>query len=185
MRLNPNHNIIQLTFFSLSVAALCLLTVALKGNRVQAAQNQKIAKSIRLMPHMKSIRQADSASVPASPGLNDEATHTDSRLLREGRRIFRFDTFGDEAWWGDTLQLHRAIEGEKLGGVGPGVGPSTALAVGLKVDADALPPSVIQAIERAWVVAGGAKRRKPDGLLHSGAIGYVDGRPRIEKGNSG
>ena len=67
MRLNPNHNIIQLTFFSLSVAALCLLTVALKGNRVQAAQNQKIAKSIRLMPHMKSIRQADSASVPASP----------------------------------------------------------------------------------------------------------------------
>jgi hypothetical protein len=56
-----------------------------------------------------------------------------------GRQIFRFDTFGDEAWWGDTLRLHQALAGAKNGGVGPGVSPKTALAVGLKVDADALP----------------------------------------------
>ncbi len=56
-----------------------------------------------------------------------------------GRQIFRFDTFGDEAWWGDTLRLHQALAGAKSGGVGPGVSPKTALAVGLKVDADALP----------------------------------------------
>jgi len=56
-----------------------------------------------------------------------------------GRQIFRFDTFGDEAWWGDTLKLHQALAGAKNGGVGPGVSPKTALAVGLKVDADALP----------------------------------------------
>jgi len=56
-----------------------------------------------------------------------------------GRQIFRFDTFGDEAWWGDTLKLHQAIAGARNGGVGPGVSPKTALAVGLKVDADALP----------------------------------------------
>jgi len=61
-------------------------------------------------------------------------------LLEEGRRIFRFETFGDEAYWGDTLQLHKAIEGAKLGGVGDGVSPRTALSVGLKVDVDALPP---------------------------------------------
>ena len=56
-----------------------------------------------------------------------------------GRQIFRFDTFGDESWWGDTLRLHQALAGAKSGGVGPGVSPKTALAVGLKVDADALP----------------------------------------------
>jgi hypothetical protein len=60
-------------------------------------------------------------------------------MIVEGRQTFRFDTFGDEAFWGDTLQLHQAIAGEGLGGVGPGVSPNTALAVGLKVDVDALP----------------------------------------------
>jgi hypothetical protein len=47
--------------------------------------------------------------------------------------------FGSEAFWGDALQLHKAIAGEKKGGVGPGVSPKTALSVGLKIDADALP----------------------------------------------
>src|SRR5215471_3166130 len=59
--------------------------------------------------------------------------------VREGREIFRFDTFGDQAFWGDALRLHQAIAGASLGGVGPGVSPATALAVGLKVDVDALP----------------------------------------------
>ena len=43
------------------------------------------------------------------------------RMVREGMQIFRFDTFGDEVFWGDTLKLHEAIAGEALGGVGPGV----------------------------------------------------------------
>src|SRR6187397_190858 len=54
-------------------------------------------------------------------------------LFEQGKDIFRFDTFGDEDYWGGKLQLHKAIEGEANGGVGPGVSPSTALAVGLKV----------------------------------------------------
>ncbi|HXM83361.1 MAG TPA: hypothetical protein VN929_15735 [Burkholderiales bacterium] len=61
------------------------------------------------------------------------------RMLEEGQRIFRFDTFGSEAFFGGALQLHKAIAGAKNGGVGAGVSPKTALAVGLKVDADALP----------------------------------------------
>jgi hypothetical protein len=61
----------------------------------------------------------------------------------EGQQIFRFDTFGDEAFWTDTLRMHEVIEGAKLGGVGAGVSPATALAVGLKVDRDALPPSLV------------------------------------------
>src|SRR3954453_4897063 len=72
-------------------------------------------------------------------------------LFREGRRIFRHDTFGDEAFWGGTLQLHKAIEGEQHGGVGPGVSPKTALAVGLKVDAKRIPAAVAKAIKAGKV----------------------------------
>ena len=68
-----------------------------------------------------------------------------------GRQVFRFDTFGDEAFWGGTLKLHQAIEGAALGGVGPGVGPATALAVGLKIDADALPNQLREQIARGAV----------------------------------
>src|SRR5437762_1524207 len=45
-------------------------------------------------------------------------------------------------FWGDALQLHKAIAGQKLGAIGPGVSPKTALSVGLKVDADALPAAL-------------------------------------------
>ena len=60
-------------------------------------------------------------------------------LFEEGRQIFRYDTFGDEAFWGDALKLHLALAGTNNGGVGPGVSPRTALTVGLKVDVEALP----------------------------------------------
>jgi cytochrome c5 len=73
------------------------------------------------------------------------------RMLEEGKQTFRFDTFGDEAFWGDTLQLHRAIEGERFGGVGPGVSPKTALAVGLKVDSEALPQPLIAQLKQGRV----------------------------------
>lgn len=69
------------------------------------------------------------------------------KLMTEGKQTFRFDTFGDEGFWGGTLQLHQAIEGAQFGGVGPGVSPATALAVGLKVDVDALTPAQIRAIK--------------------------------------
>ena len=48
-------------------------------------------------------------------------------LVTRGRQIFRFDTFGDEAFWSGALQLDKAIAGSKNGGVGPGVSPATAL----------------------------------------------------------
>ena len=74
-----------------------------------------------------------------------------AELIRSGRRTFRHDTFGDEAFWGGLLRLHEAIAGEKLGGVGPGVSPATALDVGLKVDVDALPASVVDALKKGQV----------------------------------
>jgi hypothetical protein len=69
-----------------------------------------------------------------------------AEMLVEGRETFRFDTFGDEAFWGDTLRLHEAIAGEALGGVGPGLAPSAALELGLKVDLGALPDDVVEAL---------------------------------------
>jgi cytochrome c553 len=74
-----------------------------------------------------------------------------AQLVRQGRRIFRFDEFGDNRFWGGQLQLHRAIEGAANGGVGPGVSPKTALAVGLKVDVNALPRSVRNALKAGKV----------------------------------
>src|SRR5579884_1069476 len=64
------------------------------------------------------------------------------QLLESGRQIFRFDTFGDEAFWGDQLQLHQAING---------LTARNALALGLKVDSDALSPSTIEAVKHGKV----------------------------------
>lgn len=72
-------------------------------------------------------------------------------LTRAGRQTFRYDTFGDEVFWSDTLRLNEAIEGSAAGGVGPGVSPKTALAVGLKVDVTKLPPSLRRKIKQGRV----------------------------------
>ncbi|HKS72323.1 MAG TPA: di-heme oxidoredictase family protein [Terriglobales bacterium] len=80
------------------------------------------------------------------PVLNNSA-----HLIDQGRNSFRFDTFADQAFWGDELKLHQAIEGDKFGGVGPGVSPNTALAVGLKVDVDALPAPLIEQLKQGKV----------------------------------
>jgi hypothetical protein len=97
-------------------------------------------------PSPVEARVADTASAPTSNTDRVVAQHA-QQMLAEGQRIFRYDTFGNEAFWGDTLQLHKAIAGEKNGGVGPGVSPKTALSVGLKVDADALPDALKQQIK--------------------------------------
>jgi hypothetical protein len=72
-------------------------------------------------------------------------------MMDQGREVFRYDTFGSEAFFGNVLGLHQAIEGSKLGGVGDGVSPATALKVGLKVDMDALPPDVVKAVQAGQV----------------------------------
>jgi|SRR5215813_885411 len=96
-----------------------------------------------------SAQEAD----PSEPSdrRDDPVQHNAQRMIREGRHTFRFDTFGDQAFWGNTLRLHEAIEGERFGGVGPGVSPRTALAVGLKVDVDALPRELVRQLRRGEV----------------------------------
>lgn len=72
-------------------------------------------------------------------------------MFDQGRQAFRFETFDDQTFWGDALKLHQAIEGAKFGGVGPGLSPKAALAVGLKIDVDALPMHLIEQLKQGKV----------------------------------
>ncbi len=83
--------------------------------------------------------------------MGDPVDDKSAQMVEEGKKIFRFDTFGDQVFWGDTLKIHKAIAGSKLGGVGSGVSPKTALAVGLKVDVDALPRSLVKQLKAGKV----------------------------------
>jgi cytochrome c5 len=82
------------------------------------------------------------ARVGTVPGTTSDPPATEAAspaLLAEGQRVFRFDTFGDEQLWTDTLRLHEVVE--------KSVDPTTALNVGLKVDADVLPPGLLQKVD--------------------------------------
>ncbi|OAP39222.1 hypothetical protein [Sinorhizobium americanum] len=101
------------------------------------------------------------ALIPAAAQMSKEATsgkefdatvaEQAKRYLEEGRETFRFDTFGSEDFWGGKLKLHEAISGEKAGGVGPGLSPEKALELGLKVDVNALPKEVAEALNKGEV----------------------------------
>src|SRR5437870_11369518 len=98
----------------------------------------------RLVDTGLSAQRNPPTAAPSSDRLINQHAQ---RMIDQGRQIFRTDTFGSEAFWGDALQLHKAIAGEKNGGVGGGVSPKTALSVGLKVDADVLPAALKQQIK--------------------------------------
>ena len=119
---------------------------------------QRVFKSAALIGALVSLVVLAQGSFSSRERPGPPAASDDNRVpqnaqatLEEGRRIFRYDTFGNEAWWGDTLQLHKAIEGAGFGGVGGGVSPRTALSVGLKVDVDALPRSLQQKLRAGRV----------------------------------
>jgi hypothetical protein len=82
---------------------------------------------------------------------DDAIQHNAMRMVEEGKKTFRFDTFGSEDFWGGKLRLHEALAGEKLGGVGQGVSPNAALALGLKVDSEAIPSQLAAQIRAGRV----------------------------------
>jgi hypothetical protein len=86
--------------------------------------------------------------VHAAEEEGDPTVRNARALVSEGRDIFRYDTFGDQRLWGKTLRLHEAIAGASNGGIGSGVSPRTALAMGLKVDVERLPGPVLAALKR-------------------------------------
>ncbi len=128
MRFHWRSSSTPLWLFAVGLALVLLVVTATQG---QATVTERLA-------NLLGFRQ-------------DVADNNSAKLVSQGRETFRFDTFGDESFWGDTLKLHQAIEGSKFGGVGPGVSPKTALAVGLKVDVDALPSSLVTALKASQV----------------------------------
>lgn len=125
--INPANRGLTKIAVLLFAAAMTLVFVNIRNSRVDAQNRGQSTESER------------------------QAATNAQRMLDEGKQTFRFDTFGDEAFWSDALQLHRAIEGANFGGVGGGVSPATALAVGLKVDTDALPQSLISQLRHGRV----------------------------------
>ena len=111
----------------------------------------------------------DDAVPPVAPSSDDALAAKGGQspaALADGKSIFRFDTFGDETFWTDTLRMHEVIR--------TGVSPATALAVGLKVDADALPPAV-----KAGIADGSIPLDQPAttvALLELGAVLGVVGQ---------
>ena len=91
---------------------------------------------------------APKTSPPETPvgtptGSADATDDMSQANLAQGRQIFRFDTFGDEQFWTDTARMHEVIQ--------KSVSPATALSVGLKVDAEAIPAEVAAAIKAGKV----------------------------------
>ena len=84
-----------------------------------------------------------SCSVVALAAACNQIMGPSPELIARGKDIFRFDTFGDETFWTDTLRIHEVIRSA--------VDPTTALSVGLKVDTDSLPPAVVQGIQNGSI----------------------------------
>ena len=85
----------------------------------------------------------DDAAIIGGAATRPAGARLDPVLVAQGKEIFRTDTFGDEAFWTDGLGMHQVIASA--------VDPTTALSVGLKVDAEALPPAVVQGIQNGSI----------------------------------
>ena len=78
------------------------------------------------------------SEAPAANLGTQQSSRLSPATIAEGQRIFRYDTFGDEQLWTDRLRMHEVVQT---------IDPLTALAVGLKVDADALPPGTLDSVD--------------------------------------
>jgi hypothetical protein len=86
-------------------------------------------------------KQNSTSQKPTSDFLGNAQEHA-QQLVSQGQQIFRFDTFGDETFWGDQLGLHQVVAS---------ISPRQALDLGLKVDAEALPPALVDSLKQGQV----------------------------------
>lgn len=159
LRFSHSLTHVFLLLLCLGILAACTASAAsLQGTStlpttVDTPQATSLPSATTETPQATTMPSATAETVQVTPGTTpssrteDDTTQNALRMLEDGKQIFRFDTFGSEAFWGGQLKLHQAIAGEKLGGVGPGLSPKQALALGLKVDLAALPATVVQAVQ--------------------------------------
>jgi mono/diheme cytochrome c family protein len=111
-----------------------------------ATTGARRAGGLRSLYHLPVLLVLTTMLVACDDGTDPGAVSDrplDQQLVAQGKEIFRHDAFGDEVYWTDTLRMHEVVE--------TGVSPKTALQVGLKVDAEALPAEVQQAIAAGQV----------------------------------
>jgi hypothetical protein len=114
--------------FLLVVASFVVVTLLQRPENARAQTDGSAGGGVRRL--VKGVDQA----------IVDSALQS----IEKGRATFRDDTFGDEEFWGDTLNLDATIAGTANGGIGPGLSPRQALQLGLKVDVERLPPELQQ-----------------------------------------
>jgi len=105
------------------------------------------------LPRPKGVETNPAVKTQQAPKeeFDDKISDHADDLLKSGREIFRHDTFGSEQFWGDKLGLHKAILGEKKGGVGPGLTPNQALKLGLKADVARVPKLLVEVLREGAV----------------------------------
>src|SRR5687768_17334358 len=99
---------------------------------------------------------------------DDKIGKNANEMMEEGRKIFRLETFGSEAFWGDKMRLHTTIVGAKEGGTGPGLTPRQALQLGLKVDVAAVPKLLVEVLQEGAVSLDNPETTLE--LLRAGAV---------------
>src|SRR3954470_8971834 len=112
------------------------------GQQSRRKEMKKHYVLLALLPLVILLAADNQAPQASDSSFLGSAEGNSQQMIKQGRHTFRFDTFGDEAFWGGDLKLHEAINH---------LSPRQALELGLKVDSDALPPAVIQAIKNGKV----------------------------------
>jgi hypothetical protein len=110
-----------------------------------------ILLTVSISQFMQCTISTDAQPQKTAAKKEDATTDNANKMLEEGKQTFRYETFGDEVYWTDALQLNKAVSGEKNGGTGAGLSPKAALAAGLKVDMDVIPADVAAAIKAGKV----------------------------------
>lgn len=112
--------------------------------------------------------------------FNESIERNMKEMFHKGKAVFRYETFNDEVFWTDQLQLQKAIADEKHGGIGKGLSPKQALDAGLKVDLAVLPRFLRRRIRQGkflsdpWVTL---QLIKINAVL--GVVGKFDGKGNL------
>ncbi len=124
-----------------TVAAACLETADSTCRRTgkQTGLPYTIAMATLVVATLTVALAGCGTTKPAATANPPATEETSAILLAEGEKTFRFETFGDDQVWTDTLRLHEVVE--------KSVDPTTALKVGLKVDADVLPAGLLEKVD--------------------------------------